>query len=348
MPIAELPRRRRLIAAAGALAALLALAGCASDGADAGGPASGGELLPAAEGVTQYPLTLETPFGETVLEERPERIAIVTAATPETDSLIALGGVPVLAPSTVERNPWLDAAALADVEELWESQASEELSAEVIAAAEPDLIVNLQAYETFDQARFDQLKAIAPVLYAPYSDELSWQEKLRRVAEAVDLSGAAEKRIAETEDAVASIAADHPEFAGRTATHVIVYEQEWGAAFASAPGSNTAKLFEALGLVTPPSAARFADDEEISDELIGLIDADFVLVSTFGGDTADYFVDSPLFRAVPAVADGRVAFNVQGEDDVANYVAWGLNQQSVLSVPWLLERFAGFAAEAMG
>lgn len=344
----EIFRRRRLIAAAGALAALLALAGCASDADPSSSESAAIGLLPAAEGETDYPLTLETPFGDTVLQERPERIAIVTAATPETDSLIALGGVPVLAPSTVERNPWLDEASLAQVGELWESQASEELSAEVIAAAEPDLIVNLQAYETFDQARFDQLKAIAPVLYAPYSDELSWQEKLRRIAETVDLSGAAEQRITETEDAIALIAAEHPEFAGKTATHVIVYEQEWGAAFASAPGSNTAKLFESLGFVTPESAARFVENDEISDELIGLIDADFVLVSTFGGDTADYFVDSPLFQAVPAVADGRVAFNAQGENDVANYVAWGLNQQSVLSVPWLLERFAGFATEALG
>lgn len=53
-------------------------------------------LLPEGEGSTQYPLTLETPFGHTVLDKRPERVAVVSAVVVDTESLLALDAVPVL------------------------------------------------------------------------------------------------------------------------------------------------------------------------------------------------------------------------------------------------------------
>ena len=72
------------------LAALLGLAACstgesgASGASDAGGADADGSsapaLLPAAEGATQYPLTVTTWLGESVLEQRPTR------KTPPSDS----------------------------------------------------------------------------------------------------------------------------------------------------------------------------------------------------------------------------------------------------------------------
>jgi iron complex transport system substrate-binding protein len=181
-----------------ALAALAALTGCsgAATGQDAAEAADASVLLPEAEGTTEYPLTLETPFGDTVLEERPERIAIVTASTVDTDALIALGGTPVFAPSTIDRNPWLGEAAQ-DIDVLWESEAGAEVAVEQVAASEPDLIVSLDASDTFDQARFDQVSAIAPVLHAE-SGDLTWQELTRELGEAVDLTAAADTVIEES------------------------------------------------------------------------------------------------------------------------------------------------------
>lgn len=339
------PQTRLLALAAGALAALIALTGCTAPDDRAASDATA-SLLPAAEGATEYPLELETPFGETVLEERPNRIAIVTASTVDTDALIALGGTPVFAPSTIERNPWLDAAATDGIETLWESEASAEVSAESVAAAQPDLIVALYAYDTFDRARFDQLSAIAPVLYAE-ADALTWQETTETLGEALDLSGAAEQAIDSAERTMADARSGHPEFAGRTAAHVIVYEQEYGASYVSAPGTDTAALFEQLGFVLPENAAKFESDPTISDELVGLVDADFLLVSTFEEGSEDYFVDSPLFQAVPAVADGRAVFNAGDQRTGINSFAWGLNVQSALSVPWLIDQLVEFGDAAI-
>lgn len=343
----------RHAAVAATIVAALALSACATTstpeptGAGSATPPSQPEsLLPPAEGTVSYPLTLETPFGDTVLEERPERIAIITASTVDTDALVALGGTPVFAPSTVERNPWLDGAVIDGVEVLWESEAGEDVSAEAIAALQPDLIVNLYAYETFDQLRFDKLEVIAPILYAPAGD-LTWQELTRKLGAALDLTAAAESVVADAETAIAATRDAHPEFADHTAAHVIVYPEEWGVYYASHTGSDTAALFDELGFVLPDAAYEFTEDDDVAGELVGKIEADFLLLSTFGSDS-QYFLDSPLVQAVPAIAEGRAVIDDADPQTGINSFAWGLNVQSALSLPWLIERLAGFGAEALG
>lgn len=329
------------------MVAALALAGCA-DASDDPGPQGQGEdtgLLPPAEQSTSYPLTLETPFGDSELEQRPERIAVITASTMDTDALVALGAIPVLAPSTVDRNVWLEASDTDRIETLWASEAGEDVPAEQIAAAEPDLIVSLAAYDTFDQDRFDQLSAIAPVLYAS-AGELNWQEITRTLGQALDLGATAQDVVSSVDETVAQVRATHPEFEGRTAAHVLVYDQDYGAVYASAPGTDSAELFEQLGLELPQAAQEFVADDTISDELAGLIDADFLLLSIVGAEP-EYFTEAPLVQAVPAIADERVAVNPSDPQTGVNHVAWGLNVQSALSVPWLIEQLADFGAQAL-
>lgn len=338
--------RRLLRLTAVAIVAVLALTGCtAGSQAATDTGADTIELLPVAEGATSYPLTLETPFGDTVLEERPERIAIITASTVDTDALIALGGVPVFAPSTIDRNPWLDATIVGEIDELWESEAGEDVSAEAIAASRPDLIVNLDAYETFDQSRFDKLETIAPVLYAP-AGELTWQELTALLGETLDLESAAQEAVSDAEAAIAATHDAHPEFAGRTAAHVIVYPEEWGAYYASHTGSDTAALFDELGFSLPTAASEFTEEDVVAGELVGMIDADFLLLSTFGSDS-EYFLDSELVKNVDAVAAGRAVVDDADPETGINSFAWGLNVQSALSLPWLIDRLAGFGAEAL-
>ncbi|MFE3021073.1 ABC transporter substrate-binding protein [Streptomyces sp. NPDC059256] len=340
------PRQRvaRLVGAV--IAGLVLITACGTSGEPAAQKTSAGASasLPPAEGTTKYPLTLKTPFGDTKLDKRPKRIAIVTANTLDTDALIALGGTPVFAPSTVDRNPWLNDADIAGIKTRWDAEAGTEVSAESVAAASPDLIVALAAYETFDQARFDKLSAIAPVLYAAQGD-LSWQELTQKLGSTLDLTAAAGKAVAAAEKQVAQTRAAHPEFQGKTATHVIVYDEKYGPYYASAPGSDTALLLRQLGFALPKAAAKFTKDGTISDELVGLIDADFLLLSTSGNP--GYFVDAPLVKAVPAVADGRAVINPEDKKTSTNHFAWGLNVQSVLSVPWLIEQLAEFGVKAI-
>lgn len=340
-------RSRTSALLAAGLASLLLLSGCASNGAAAEQETSAA-LLPQAEGSTEYPLTLDTPYGDTVLEERPERIAIITASTVDTDALLALGGTPVFAPTTVERNTWLNDADLEKIEVLWESEAGAEASAEAVAAADPDLIVNLYAYETFDQAQYDKLSSVAPILYAP-ADELTWQELTQLLGDTLDLGQTATEAIDAAENAVADIRSAHPEFEGKTATQVMVYPEEYGASYNTAPGFQAAPVFEDLGFVIPEVAEQFIVDDLISNELIGLIDSDFVLVSLGSADPADtnYFSESPLLKALPAYVDGRVVIDPADPETGINDLSWGINVPSAISVPWVSERIAELGAEAL-
>ena len=302
-------------------------------------------LLPAGEGATEYPLTLDTPFGETVLEERPERVAVVSAVGVDTESLLALNAVPVFAVAKYDgEDPWLPEDLWEQVEFTEQGDAGEEISAESIAASEPDLIVNLQAYETFDQNRFDQLSAIAPVLYAD-AEETSWQDVLSSLGKTLDLEGAADEKIAEFDARIEEIKADNPEFAGKTISMVNVYSREYGASYETMPGTDTAAIVESLGFVLPENAYEFPEEEygEISDEMVGLIDADLILVGILG-DTGAYFTDQPLFRQVPAVTEGRAVIT---EGDEAQDFTWGLTRAGILGKLWALDTFEDLATQAL-
>ncbi len=341
-------RSRALALISVGFVALIALSGCAAPDASVDAAAQAA-LLPEAEGRTDYPVTLESPFGDTVLNERPERIAIVTASTLDTDALIALGGTPVMAPTTIERNAWLSESVLDTIEVLWESEAGAEASAETVAAAEPDLIVNLYAYETFDQAQFEKMSRIAPVLYAP-AEDLEWQELTTLLGETLDLGNAAATAIDAAEAQLAKVRAAHPEFAGKSATQVMVYPEEYGVSYNTASGTPAAAVFQSLGFTLPAAAKKFVENDVISDELVSLVDADFVLVSTgtAAPEDAAYFTESPLLQAIPAAAEGRLVIDPADPETGTNSLSWGINVPSALSVPWVSERVADLGAQVFG
>lgn len=329
----------------------LLLTGCTasetpgSAGSSATPSSSAAAPLPPAEGVTTYPLTLESPFGDTVLDARPQRIAVITNSTIDTDALLALDVTPVYAPSTLERNPWVSDETRAQIETLWSSAADATIAYEELAAVQPDLIVSLFSYEDIDQTAFDRLAAIAPVLYGAEEDA-TWQNVTLAVGDTLDLGAAARETVADAEQVIADARNAHPEFAGRTATHVIVYEAAYGTAYASAPGSDTAALFEGLGFSLPASAAQFVDDDTVSDELVGLLDSDFLLLSTFGEESQP-FLDAPLLQSLAVVRDGRAVINDADPNTGTNSFAWALNVQSALSVPWLTEQLVEFAGQVI-
>src|SRR5262245_55277299 len=71
------PTRRRFAMLGAAVPAMIAFAsyGRVASAAQATPEASTqGSLLPPAEGMTQYPLTLNTAWGEVTIPERPERV----------------------------------------------------------------------------------------------------------------------------------------------------------------------------------------------------------------------------------------------------------------------------------
>ena len=173
-----------LIRLSGALLAFCALAATscssASNWASESLSASetAGALLPAAEGKTEYPLTLTSPYGGSVIDKRPTRVATVGANAVDTELLLAMGGVPVTTNGLgFNKAPWLTEAAAGRIELVFQTESWDQYPYESIAAAKPDVIV-VFGYDLTNS--FAKLSEIAPVVTSdkPWTGYFSnpWQD----------------------------------------------------------------------------------------------------------------------------------------------------------------------------
>ena len=310
-------RRSRVFTAIGSvLAATLLFAGCSavSDTNEATEQpgASESSLIPTAEGQTTYPLTLESPYGETVLEERPERIAAIVPNGSDTEMLLSLGVTPVLNSSMISEGGYLEAHG-ADELETYEYVRGEDVPMEAIAAAKPDLIVTVGWVPGYGELNdiYDRLAKIAPVVTSPASDQriIPWQDSIRILGETLDLSDTAEAVITEHDELFAAIRAEHPEFEGQTATWAIYYGPANGLQYFSQRDSAPELFLTDLGFAPNPNAAEFAQDTTVSDELISKIDADVLLLGQSEATTPEemetHVTGTELFKNLSAVQSGK-------------------------------------------
>lgn len=333
---------------------VLVLTGCSSTttptATDA--PAKSDSLLPTADGKTQYPLTLETPWGETVLNERPERIAAIGDRARDTELLAALGVTPVLAPNVVEWASWTLDALPAEIETIYSSSSSSDelYPLETIATTEPDLIIVLGEPGVGDY--YDDLAAIAPVLAGKTDAEQengTWQEYLQSIAEALDLSDAATTVVTDHENAFTAYRDEHPEFANKTVTFVTNQGSQYGLQYDSATGTDTEDFFLSLGFAPNPRAEEFVADFTVSNELISGLEADVLIVldNTYGeeGALAD-LVENPLFEQLDAVQNDRVVLLTSINDDgVLRFSHDGVEYDVFL--PWALYTAGPLGSQAV-
>lgn len=339
-------RRRALALLTVATVGLTALAGCASTtgpGPDTGAASS--SLVPAAEGRTTYPLTLTTPWGETTLEKRPERIAAVMPAGTDSEMLAALGVTPVIANENADF-PWTKAALKGTIETIYPASRDDMIPVEQVAAAKPDLIV---AVGTDLSKQWDQLSTIAPVLTGETEQDLQagWRDQLTWIGTALDLSDAAAKVATGYDEGLAAVASEHPEFKGRTATYIVYYDASTGAQYWSWAGSDVEKLFTTLGFDANPLAKDFTVRSPVSNELISKIDADVVLISDNSKGQIDTFVGQDVFKQLPAAKADHVAlvtnngnsFEFDGQTVEGN-LPWALARSGPLSGVWAAQKLA--------
>ena len=175
----------------------------------------------------EFPLTIETKFGTTVIEERPNRIA--TLDFNGADDLLAMGVQPVAIrhwygdfPKTVW--PW--AAPLLTTEPV---VLARNLDIEAIAASEPDII--LAMWSGIDQRAFDQLSQIAPVVAVPdgVGDyEMPWDARALRAGRAMGMEEAAERTVADINAQFDAALAANPNWNGLTATVAFLWNGRLG------------------------------------------------------------------------------------------------------------------------
>ncbi|MGW4201389.1 ABC transporter substrate-binding protein [Streptomyces sp. NPDC004726] len=339
-----------------ALAAALVLTGCSSTAAPQKASASGkSSRLPAAEGRTSYPLTLDSPFGKTVLKKRPERIAAVVPNAIDTELLLALGVTPVLSSSFVGEGGYLGEHGADDIA-TYEFVMGEKVPVEAIAASDPDLIVAVGWTDGLGGVKladhYDRLATIAPVVTSPDTASqllIPWQDSVRVLGKVLDLADAAERVVDDHEKHFAKVREENPEFAGLTATWAINYGAANGLQYLSRPGSAPEAFLGGLGFAKNPGAKEFAREAKVSDELLSKIDADVLLLGQSAAaqdKEMRELTGRDLFRNLKAVSSGNFVQLPPKTDDGGDLL-WAISSGGPIGNRWAAGHLVPLIADVL-
>lgn len=286
-----------------------------------------------------FPAVVDTMFGEVTVEQAPERVAALGWSDAET--ALALGVQPVAASDWLGFGgdgvgPWAEGR----YDESPEIIATMEPSFEQLAALTPDLILDTTG--SGDRARYDTLTGIAPTI-APPEGAMAYltprDEQIEMVATALGKQEEGQDLITAIDEQFAQIAADNPEFAGKTVTVASYTSEGWGAYVSR---DARVQFVEQLGFVNNPEIEAVETENffiPVSEENLSMLDADLLIVLPIFVDTAEV-TDNPVFQQIPAVRDGRVLVLDSGSD-----VANAISANSALSIPFALEELAPQFAE---
>ncbi len=235
----------------------------------------------------QFPVTIAHAYGETVIEQKPERVA--TVAFGNQDVVLALGVVPVgfsaanygvqddsgLLPWTAEKLKELG------VTEPNVFQDTDGLDFEAINDSKPDII--LAPYSGLSQEDYDLLRQIAPVVPFPESAwTIGWREWITVTAKALGLSAQGDALVAEMEQKISDIVSAHPEFSGKSFVWISFNEKDLSSLHAYSPVDARCAFLSELGFTYPESVSQYIVDGKYSLSLSAekadlLYDADFII-----------------------------------------------------------------------
>lgn len=330
------------------------IAGCSAnpDPEPSQGAAQESTRLPPAEGTTSYPLTLESPYGETVLEKRPERIAAIVPNAIDTELLLSLEVTPVLSSIMVREGGYLDEAKVAELE-TYEYARGDRIPVEAIAASNPDLIVAVGWLPGYGELRdyYEQLSQIAPVVTDPEASQqiVPWQNSIRILGEALDLRDAAEAVVTEHDERFAQIRTENPGFGGLTASWTIYYGAAFGLQYFSQPDSAPSSFLTDLGFSPNPRAVDFEAEPTVSDELLSRIDADVLILgqSIAASETEmQELTGRDLFRALGAVSSDHFVQLPPKTDDGGDLL-WAITSGGPIGNAWAAEHIVPLLADVL-
>jgi iron complex transport system substrate-binding protein len=182
--------------------------------------------------------------------------------------------------------------------------ASPENQLEMIASAEPDLII------TLSEADYDNFAKIAPTVLIPYGTYSS-EELFYYLADLVGQKSAAEAYMKTFLDDANAVKTEMQDIVGdRTVSFIEVWPNEiyvMGSHFAR--GGNI--LFELWGLKAPAQvqASQIDGDtqyEVVSLEVLPTYAGDFIFYSVLADADSAFVENSAVWKNLPAVQDGQV------------------------------------------
>lgn len=337
-------RRPRLaiIASAVIASAALVLTGCS-----AGGPAPADT---AAGDSGAFPVTVKSALGSTTIDAKPKRIA--TWGWGAQDIVLALGIVPVAMPKFNYGGnadgvlPW-DAEKLtklgAKTPQLLNADTGEAPFEEFVEA-KPDVI--LAPYSGLTQTEFDTLSKIAPVVAYPEKPwATSWRDQTAIVGKALGLTDEADALVTKTEKSVSTLAAKYPVLKDKTFFYAAANEP--GKLNVYRAEDPRVQLLGDLGLKNSPSIGALDASKgdgsffyQLSYENLSKIDTDLLVMYFDKQSSVDAFTADPLVAAMPTIKEGRFA-PIVGESFVM-----ATSAPSVLSIPWMLDRYVPQLAKA--
>ena len=301
-----------------------------------GPPASGDEAT--------YPITIAHKYGETTVEEFPERIAVVGLL--EQDALIGLGVVPVATTEWFGEHagavwPWAaDELEALGAEPPVVLGGSAEINFESVAAQSPDLILAL--YSGLTEQDYELLSDIAPTVAQPseYIDYgIPWDELTLTVGQIVGKSDEAAALVADVEAQFAAASEAHPEFVGATSVMATPYEGVW----VYGPEDVRGRFLTDLGFELPADLAEITGAEfggDLSDEHLDLLDVDVVVWLDADG-LADQAPGN--YTSLAVHQEGREVF----VDSFNSTLGGATSFVTVLSLPYLIEGLTPMLAAAI-
>ncbi|NEK87238.1 iron-siderophore ABC transporter substrate-binding protein [Blastococcus saxobsidens] len=316
------------------------LAACSSSDAEAQADGSG-EFAP---------ITIEHALGETVIPEKPERVATVAWANHEVP--LALGVVPVgmaaanfgdddgdgLLPWVKERLEELDAETPVLFDE------TDGIDFEAVADTDPDVI--LAGYSGLTQEDYDTLSEIAPVVAYPQAPWATpWREVIEVNAAGMGMAAEGEELVATIEQDIADAVAEHPQLEGTSAmfmTHVDTTDLSEVSFYT--PFDTRSAFFTDLGLTTPASVEKASSDPEqfsgtVSAEQVDAFNDVDVIVTYGDQELVDALNADPLLSQIPAVRNGALVLLPSTPLGTAA-------NPTPLAISWVLEDYVAMLAEA--
>lgn len=299
-----------------------------------------------------FPVTVDHQFGQTTVPAEPQRVVVVGLT--EQDILLELGTPPVATTEWYGDQPyavWPWATDLLNGAQPTVLNATDGFEFEKIASLKPDLIVGTNS--GMKEEDYTKLSAIAPTITSVAGSGRyfsSWEDQTRQVAKAMGRSAAGETLITGVQEAYAKAAAEHREFAGKSASFSqgLPYE---GNIYVYPDGLNTDFLTD-LGFVMTPGLEKYAaqpgQQALISGENMSLIDADVIVFATENAEAVPQLLSFGTTSSLRAV-QGHHAVFTDGELAGAIYFLTPLSQKYVLEklVPRLEAAVAGTAPQSV-
>ncbi|GAE34455.1 iron-siderophore ABC transporter substrate-binding protein [Halalkalibacter akibai] len=303
------------------------------------------------EVTAEYPIVIEHALGETVIDEKPERV--VTISWANHDVALSLGVVPVgfsaanygvqdesgMLPWTAEKLKELG------VEQPNIFQDTDGLDFEAISDANPDVI--LASYSGITQEEYDTLSQIAPVVaYVTGPWVTSWRDQVTFNSIGMGMEEEGKQLIADTEKLIQDKVNEHSEIKGKKAAFAMINATDLSKFYVYTPADPRGEFLGELGMEYPESVIdQIADPNsfyiELSAENADALNGVEVLVTYGDENTLSALQADPILGKVPAIEQGSVV--IIGD----NTPLAAAGTPSPLSIQYSIDEYLQLISEAV-